>query len=253
MLKLKTLLILFVTLSIYSGNANASPSSQVVKDRSYYEERGDIVWEIPSQKKTIAFTFDDGPDLKQTPQILEVLDQYQAKATFFVVGERVERFPEIVKLTLSKGHEVGNHSFRHPPFHNISKDKALTEIGKTQQAILQATGHTAVLFRPPGGSYNQNIINVSKQNNLQLILWSWHQDTKDWRAPGVQRIVNKVLKNVRNGDIILMHDYVYNSSQTSEALKIILPELKKQGYSFVTVSQLLSQKDDPNTHIKVTQ
>lgn len=252
MLKLKTLLILSVTVALYAGYAGAHPASQL-RDRSYYEERGDIVWEVPTEKKTIAFTFDDGPDQRQTPKILEVLEQYQAKATFFVVGDRVDRFPEIVRMELSKGHEIGNHSYHHPSFQNLGRDSILSELTKTQQAISQATGQTAVLFRPPGGSYNQNIINISKDNNLQLILWSWHQDTKDWKAPGVQRIVNKVLNNVRNGDIILMHDYVYNSSQTSEALKIILPELQKRGYSFVTVSQLLSQKSGQDHHIKVTQ
>ncbi|MUG44948.1 polysaccharide deacetylase family protein [Paenibacillus woosongensis] len=235
------ILILTLVFPLIPHPMSAHPASQF-KDRAYYEERGDIVWEVPTEDKCIAFTFDDGPDHRQTQQILDVLDQYNAKATFFVVGERVEKHPEIVKMQLAKGHEIGNHSYRHPSFQGLSKGNMHNELSKTQQAIYQATGYKAVLFRPPGGFYNETLINVSKANELKFILWSWHQDTKDWRSPGVNRIVKKVLTNARSGDIVLMHDYVANSTQTVEALKQILPELKKQGYSFVTVTELLTHK-----------
>lgn len=231
---------------------SAHPATQL-KDRHYYEERGDIVWDVPTEEKTIAFTFDDGPDKTQTLKILKVLEENDAKATFFVVGSRVNKYPDIVAAELAKGHEVGNHSFHHPSFQNIANNTVVTEISETQQAIMQATGHQAVLFRPPGGQYNQHIVDVAKQNKLQLILWSWHQDTMDWASPGVYKIVNRVLKNVRNGDIILMHDCVYHKPQTAEALAILLPELKKRGYSFVTVSQLMAHKVSPKSHIKVSQ
>lgn len=246
--KLFLLLILSVAVAHLPGSAEAHA---VPKNRAYYESRGDIVWEVPTQDKFIALTFDDGPDAKLTPQILELLEKYDAKATFFVVGERVKRYPELVKKELAAGHEVGNHSFRHPPFDQLSHSSIKDELEQTQQVIFQTTGHKAVLFRPPGGVYNDNIIQLTKQNNLQLILWSWHQDTKDWAAPGVNKIVRKVLENAHNGDIVLMHDFVYHSSQTPEALKIILPELKKRGFSFVTVSELLSHKASPKQHIEV--
>ncbi|GGG16273.1 polysaccharide deacetylase family protein [Paenibacillus aceti] len=246
--KLFLLLILSVAVAHLPGSAEAHA---VPKNRAYYESRGDIVWEVPTQDKFIALTFDDGPDAKLTPQILELLEKYDAKATFFVVGERVKRYPELVKKELAAGHEVGNHSFRHPPFDQLSHSSIKDELEQTQQVIFQTTGHKAVLFRPPGGVYNDNIIQLTKQNNLQLILWSWHQDTKDWAAPGVNKIVRKVLDNAHNGDIVLMHDFVYHSSQTPEALKIILPELKKRGFSFVTVSELLSHKASPKQHIEV--
>ncbi|MNN19890.1 Peptidoglycan-N-acetylmuramic acid deacetylase PdaC [compost metagenome] len=206
---------------------------------------------MPTTDKFIALTFDDGPDRRQTPEILKILEQYHAKATFFVIGDKVLKNPDIVREELKLGHEVANHSLHHPSFQGLSQNTMASEVSKTQEIIRQETGHTPTLFRPPGGFYNERLINISKANNLQLILWSWHQDTNDWRAPGVQRIVNKVLNNARNGDIILMHDFVYKSSQTSEALKIILPELKKRGYSFVTVSELLSHKAAPRNHIKV--
>ncbi|MFD3258567.1 polysaccharide deacetylase family protein [Paenibacillus lentus] len=248
MSKYKQLLILIFTFTlVFSLTPYSSSAHPAVrfKDRAYYEERGDIVWEVPTEEKYIALTFDDGPDHRQTMQILEVLDQYNAKATFFVVGERVEKYPEIIQMELARGHEIGNHSYRHPSFRGLAKSKMHDELSKTQQAILQATGYKASIFRPPGGFYNETIINVSKQNDLKLILWSWHLDTKDWTSPGVDKIVSNVIKNARNGNIILMHDYVANSTQTVEALKRILPELKKQGYSFITVSDLLAHKVEP--------
>ncbi|WP_019636172.1 polysaccharide deacetylase family protein [Paenibacillus fonticola] len=253
MFKLNRLFILILTwilvFPLIPQPSAASPAAKF-KDRAYYEERGDIVWEVPTEDKCIAFTFDDGPDHRQTKLILDVLDQYNAKATFFVVGERVEKYPEIVKMQLARGHEVGNHSYRHPSFQGLNKSTMHNELNKAQRAIFQATGHKAVLFRPPGGFYNETLINVSKENHLKFILWSWHQDTKDWRAPGVNKIVKKVLSNARNGDIVLMHDYVANSTQTAEALKQILPELKKQGYAFVTISELLTHKAAPDHQLR---
>ncbi|MEK5476974.1 polysaccharide deacetylase family protein [Paenibacillus sp. FSL R5-0407] len=255
MFKKRTVLALVIALSAVSSPLQAKaapyPATQM-KDRSYYEERGDIVWEVPTEEKYMALTFDDGPDPQQTLKIMEVLKQYEAKATFFLVGDRVERYPEVVRQELQEGHEIANHSFRHPSFQGLPGNVMEDELIKTQDAIYKATGQKPVLFRPPGGYYNEKIIHLSKEHHLQMVLWSWHQDTNDWRSPGVARIANKVLNNARNGDIILMHDFVYNSNQTTEALKIILPELKKRGYSFVTISELLSHKVAPKNHIKVS-
>lgn len=229
----------------------ASPTP--TKGRAYYEERGDIVWEVPTHRKLIALTFDDGPDESNTPAILDLLKEYDAKATFFVVGSRVEKLPHLVKREREEGHEVGNHTFLHSSFQYISRNKALSELDQAQASIVQATGAGTHLFRPPGGSYTDSLVKLSKEKGLKIILWSWHQDTLDWRKPGVHRIANKVLRNARNGDIVLMHDYVHQSTQTVEALKIILPELKKRGYTFVTVSQLLSNREKPDGLIEVNK
>ncbi|MGZ0040132.1 polysaccharide deacetylase family protein [Paenibacillus ottowii] len=237
---------------IAQNTSNVSPAH--TKGRSYYEERGDIVWEVPThQPKVIALTFDDGPDTSNTPAILDLLKKYDAKATFFVVGSRVEKFPDIVKRELKEGHDVGNHTFHHPSFHRISRDKALSEVDQGQASIVKATGTETHFFRPPGGYYTDSLVELSKEKGLKIILWSWHQDTLDWRKPGVQRIANKVLRNARNGDIVLMHDYVYKSTQTMEALKIILPELKKRGFTFITVSELLATHKIPEGFIEVNK
>ncbi|WP_195575619.1 polysaccharide deacetylase family protein [Paenibacillus sp. 1001270B_150601_E10] len=228
-------------------------SSPVRKDRMYYEQRGEIVWEVPMNHKMLALTFDDGPNPKTTNMILDLLKKYEAKATFFVVGKRVERFPEVVEREVKEGHEVANHTYNHVYFSsNVSMDTMEKEIMDAQKQIKQITGHASTWLRPPGGYYNERLIQVAQHHGFKVVLWSWHQDTKDWKKPGVSYIVNKVLKNTKNGDIVLMHDHVSNSTQTVEALKTILPELKKRGYQFVTVSELISEKkkevmSQPNT------
>lgn len=221
--------------SFVSGEGNP-----VKKDRQYFEERGDIIWEVKTKQKLIALTFDDGPDPKQTAEILDLLKQYGAHSTFFVIGKRVARYPDLVRRMIASGHEVANHTYNHVYFNrNTSEQMIMEELTKTQQAIHTAAGYQATLFRPPGGKYNELIVNTAKRMNLKSIMWSWHQDTKDWSLPGVHKITHKVLGNARNGDIVLFHDFVAGSSQTKEALEIILPELQKQGFQFVTVSELL--------------
>lgn len=239
----------------YTNTAQAASyaSPAPTKGRTYYEERGDIVWEVPTHRKVIALTFDDGPDESKTPAILDLLKQYDAKATFFVVGSRVENLPDIVKREREEGHDVGNHTFHHPSFQHISRNKALSEMDQGQASIVQATGLGTHLFRPPGGSYTDTLVKLSKEKGQQMILWSWQQDTLDWRRPGVHHIASKVLRNARNGDIVLMHDYVHNSTQTVDALKIILPELKKRGFTFVTVSELLANRKKLERLIEVNK
>ncbi|HBZ81396.1 MULTISPECIES: polysaccharide deacetylase family protein [Brevibacillus] len=209
------------------------------KNREYYETRGEIVWEVPTKSKIIALTFDDGPDPGYTPQIAALLKKYEAKSTFFVVGSRVSQYPEVVRSLAQDQHEIANHTYSHPDIRRLSPEQLREEVEKTQEAIHSATGIRPALFRPPGGYYSESIVHTAKQSGFLVIMWSWHQDTRDWADPGVKKIVDKVLNNARNGDIVLFHDYGGNRKQTVQALEQILPELKKRGYSFVTVSELM--------------
>lgn len=209
--------------------------------RNYYEARGEVIWEVPSNKKLLAITFDDGPDPEDTPKILDILAQYHVKATFFVIGSKADRHPDLVKREMEEGHEIANHTYTHHFFNRRSTAEIIEkEITAAQQSVRAITGKQPKLFRPPGGMFNDAVLKYARKQGLQTIMWSWHQDTKDWSRPGVGFIVNKVLNNVRNGDIILLHDYVSGNSQTIQALEAILPVLSKRGYEFVTVSELLS-------------
>lgn len=214
---------------------------QQAKGRDYYEARGEIVWEVPTNEQVIALTFDDGPNPKSTTEILDLLKQYEAKATFFVVGHRAELYPELILRESKEGHELANHTYSHPYFKKNTRSNQIEwEISRTHDILRKITGEKPHLFRPPGGFYNEALVNQSKKAGYLTVLWSWHQDTKDWKAPGVSRIVRKVLENAQNGDIVLFHDHVNGSHQTVDALKQILPELQNRGFRFVTVSELLT-------------
>ncbi len=215
------------------------------KGRPYYEKKGYILWDIKTEEKVIALTFDDGPHATYTPEILNLLTKYDAKATFFVIGERAEQFPDLILELANKGHEIANHTYTHA--YSITPEKLETELKKTNEIIHDITGIYPLLYRPVGGRYDDDIINTAVSNGYKVVLWSWHQDTKDWKSPGIINIVTTVLSGAKPGDIVLFHDAGGNRSQTVRALEEILPELKKQGYEFLTVSELLDRN-----HVEVT-
>lgn len=243
-LKATRFIALFMLTGVILGSSTSSAYAKPVqKNRQYYEERGEIVWEVPTQDKLIALTFDDGPDPVQTPQILALLKQYHAKGTFFVLGKWAEKFPDIVRQEQLEGHEIANHTFAHTyAVRSTTADKYLKDMQAAEASIVNAGAERPLLFRPPGGYYNDMVIQAAKQKGYTIVLWSWHQDTRDWALPGVSAITNKVLNNARNGDIVLFHDKVESKSHTIDALRTILPKLQEQGYQFVTVSELLAVK-----------
>lgn len=207
------------------------------KDRSYYEETGQVVWDIETKEKVVALTFDDGPHPEYTAAVLDILAKYKAKATFFIIGANAEKYPDVVQRSFKEGHELANHTYTHP--YNASVTELQDEIQQTNEMIYSITGFLPTLFRPVGGNYNEQMINAVVDDGYKVVMWSWHQDTQDWKEPGVDKIVNKVLKGTEPGDVILFHDGGGNREQTIKALEKILPELQKQGYTFVTVSQLI--------------
>lgn len=211
------------------------------KGREHYEQTGEVVWDIETQEKVVAITFDDGPDDIYTNQVLDLLEEYDAKATFFVLGKIAEKHPEVILRQYEEGHELANHTYSHPKKPTLSQIEE--EMRKTNGIIYSITGFKPTLFRPVGGEYTDGMIGVAVKLGYTVILWSWHQDTQDWKNPGVNKIVKKVLDGTKPGDVILFHDGGSDRTQTVEALKKILPELKKQGYKFVTISEMLEIKN----------
>ncbi|MFC7679136.1 polysaccharide deacetylase family protein [Paenibacillus sp. GCM10028914] len=185
--------------------------------------------------KYVALTFDDGPHPKVTPRVLKTLKKYDAKATFFMLGVQVEYYPKMAKKVAAAGHEIGNHSESHPNLANMNLNEVRKEITKASDRIESATGAKPTLFRPPYGAINDAVRKVVKEQKTPIILWS--VDSLDWKSKNAQAVNKEVMKNVRPGSIILMHDI---HSSTADALPQLLESLKKQGYQFVTVSQLLS-------------
>jgi polysaccharide deacetylase family sporulation protein PdaB len=213
------------------------------KSRAYWETRGDIIWEVNTNKKIIALTFDDGPDPQYTRQILDLFDKYKAKGTFFVMGRKAKSNFALIKEMEQKGHEIANHTYHHPQLRTITLLDLQREIRDTDDVIHAITGTYPALFRPPGGVYDDKVVEAAKTGNHLVVMWSWTQDTEDWKNPGVKKIVNKVYKNASPGNIVLFHDGGGNRIQTVKAVEIILDKLSKEGYQFVTVSQLLSYKE----------
>ncbi|MFJ5766530.1 polysaccharide deacetylase family protein [Lysinibacillus sp. NPDC093210] len=189
--------------------------------------------------KYIALTFDDGPSSKVTPRVLQTLKQHDAKATFFMLGNRVEMYPNIAAQVAAEGHEIANHTFSHPNLKKLTQKEMIEEIDKTNNIIEMATGITSTLFRPPYGVYNQDILNYTTSNNYTTILWS--VDSLDWKSRNPTTIKKEILSNVTNRSVVLMHDI---HTATAEALPELLMSLKKEGYEFVTVSELLTLKEE---------
>lgn len=189
----------------------------------------------PTRK--IALTFDDGPHPRYTERILNVLEKYDVRATFFVIGVNVQNYPEPLKKIYAAGHEVGNHTFHHDNNNDLDADNARHEMSKCEQIIFETVGVKPTLFRPPRGKCNQDVINAAQELGYSVVLWSI--DTLDWKGTSSKCIASTVNNNVQGGDIVLMHDYTSMNNTTCDALEIIIPKLLSEGYQFVTVSELI--------------
>lgn len=193
----------------------------------------DVSWIDPS-KPVIALTFDDGPAGSSSDRIMDVLEKYHCHATFFYVGDRLNSYKSKVRRAYSLGCEVANHSYTHSNLRKLSEEEIRAEIEKTNRILQELTGETQFLVRCPGGNAN-NLV----KNTVHAPILYWSVDTEDWRSRDCDKVVSRVLGKVRDGDIVLMHE-LYQS--TADAAEIIVPELVKQGYQLVTVSELMKIK-----------
>ena len=184
-----------------------------------------------SNQKKIALTFDDGPHPYYTEQLLKGLREREVKVTFFITGQNVEKYPEIVKEMYGDGHLIGNHTYYHTQLTSRNAEDFKKELIMTNEAIKSVTGEETIFVRPPYGSWNKKF---EEELNMFPVLWT--VDPLDWCSDDVSCIVRSVTTKVEENDIVLMHDQ-YKTTVTA-ALKIV-DELKAQGYEFVTVDELL--------------
>lgn len=192
------------------------------------------------EKRQVALTFDDGPDIRFTPQVLDVLGAYQAKATFFLMGARAAEHTSIVERIHVESHAIGNHTYWHPNLVEESLERVRWEVTSTEEVIEQILGFRPRLFRPPYGALNREIVRLLGDMGNSVILWN--VDSLDWTQPGAEVIANNVLSNTLPGSIILMHDgghWTMDLSGTVNALHLIIPQLQQQGIQFVTVPELI--------------
>ncbi|SEG99618.1 Peptidoglycan/xylan/chitin deacetylase, PgdA/CDA1 family [Nonomuraea solani] len=189
-----------------------------------------------SRVKCLALTFDDGPGA-HTPALLKTFQKAGAKATFFLVGKRVEERPGGARQIVKRGHAIGNHTYSHASLPSHLDDEILEELKVTQEAIEQATGVRPTMFRPPYGHTDERVLGLADEVGLAEILWTG--TTLDWQLRDAKKIKAAVLKLAKRDGVILMHDVV---PQTVKVMPAILKELKKQGYHLVTVPTLLRGK-----------
>ncbi len=189
----------------------------------------------------VALTFDDGPDGVYTPLVLDVLQEYNVPATFFLIGENVEKYPEVVQRIVDEGHILGNHSWSHPRLSETEASELAEEINKTEDIMEAITGLRTMLMRPPYGAVNQDALEQLIELNYFVINWS--VDSVDWRDQAVDPILINTLPDVRDGAIILFHSSRgsgENPTATAVALPELIETLRMQNYTFVTVDELLN-------------
>lgn len=226
--------VLFIGISLGAINFGLHPNMHLWKQQKV------VVTDVPTDKKIVALTFDDGPDPSYTPVVLDVLKKYDAKATFFILGVRAEKHPAIIKRMAREGHEIGNHSYSHRNFGKGDDTKyMLMEIRRANDIIYRLSGQKSVLVRPPGGYLSNALIALIKKEKLTIAYWSYIQDTKDWKGYSAESIAGHLIKNIKPGQIIILHDGCNNGMETARAVNIVLDRLGRDGWHFVTVSELI--------------
>ena len=208
---------------------------------SYLTEKDEELYkkaQAEKNKKVVALTFDDGPDGNTTPQALDILAKYKIKATFFVQGKNIAGNEAILKRMQSEDHEVGNHSWNHPILTKLSLEDAKKQLTDTEDAITKVLGKSSKLMRPPYGAISDDI-----RNSLDLRFIMWDVDSLDWKSKNEAAILTEIQHQTSDGAIILMHD-IHQPSVNS--LPKVIEYLQEQGYSFVTVSELLNTRLKPH-------
>lgn len=183
--------------------------------------------------KEVALTFDDGPHPLWTPRLLDLLKSLNVRATFFLVGKMVDRYPALAMREVAEGHEIANHTYDHPNLKKLSPAQVQDELKRGAEAIKRAVGYTPVFFRPPGGQYNASTLAVAKAMKLTPVLWT--VNSKDFLHPDPELVEQRLLSAPAAGGILLCHDGI---EETMRVLPDLVSRLRARGYRFVTVSEL---------------
>ncbi|TYA13635.1 polysaccharide deacetylase family protein [Paenibacillus faecis] len=220
-----------------SVETSAKPKNLAELRRQYSET---FKFRGPNVKK-IALTFDDVPDPRFTPRILDILHRYDVKSTFFAVGHRVKKYPDLVQRIHREGHVLGNHSFTHPQFRSRSVKQFQQEILRTEKTLSGIIGYRPKLLRPPYGEINEGQVKWAKKNGYTIV--NWNVDSLDWKGIDRTKVKANVLNAAGPGSIVLFHAGGGTGSDltgTIEALPEIIETLRDRGYQFVTLPELLN-------------
>ena len=188
--------------------------------------------------KKLALTFDDGPDELYTGQILDILQRHNVQATFFMVGEQLDRNPALARAVHEAGHEIGNHTQTHPFLAELDAAAIRSELAQMEDRIVRVTGAKPVTFRPPYFSANDTVFEVVNEFGYKPI-GAVNLAARDWDSPGTSHIVDKTLESVCDGGIFIFHDGYGDRTQTVEAIRILVPRLLQEGFELVRADQLI--------------
>jgi peptidoglycan-N-acetylglucosamine deacetylase len=195
---------------------------------------------LPSEDKIVALTFDDGPDDKYTNDVLQILKEFDIKATFFVIGKNIKTYPRFMEQIINEGHAIGNHTWSHVNLTDLSASQIKKELDKTNQILKKEFGVETDLVRPPFGAMDERTLKVL--TDLGFHTFKWSVDTRDWAGTDSSAIIQNVRDNVKPGGVVLQHSAGGkggNLDNTLEALPVIISDLKEKGYQFVTLPEML--------------
>ncbi len=226
------IIILCVILGIASISIGLNSVSEAVATAS--TERVIPIYSVDTKDKVCAISFDAAWGNEQTDDLLDTLDEYEVKTTFFLVGSWVKKYPDSVKKIAEKGHDVGNHSSTHAHMPALSADKMKKEITDCNERVKKLTGKSPTLFRAPYGDYDNNVVNMVK--SLDMYCVQWNIDSLDWKDPSVEQIVKNCTDKLVPGSIILLHN---GAANTPAALPKIIEGIKDKGYKIVPISKLI--------------
>ena len=192
------------------------------------------VYNVDTEEKVLSISFDAAWGRANTEEILNILDRYEVKTTFFLVGFWAEKHPDLVQELVARGHEIGNHSATHPHMSQLSDAQIREELAKCSDLVESITGKPTTLFRPPYGEYNDAVVRISREEGYECV--QWNVDSLDWKNLGTENMVRQCTKNVNPGDIVLFHN---DSKYILEALPQILEYYTQAGYKIIPVSKIL--------------
>lgn len=192
------------------------------------------VYNVDTKEKVVAISFDAAWGRANTMGILDILDEYDVKTTFFLVGFWAEEHPDLVKELVARGHEIGNHSATHPHMASQNAAQIREELRRTSDLVKSITGTPTTLFRPPYGEYNDTVVRVSREEGYECV--QWNVDSLDWKNISAQDMISRCTKKLSPGDIVLFHN---DSKYILDALPAILEYYKQSGYNIIPVSQIL--------------
>ena len=202
------------------------------------EERLIPIYCVDTEEKKLSISFDAAWGSDYTLELLEILEKYNVKTTFFLVAFWIDKYPDMVKKIDECGHEIGNHSASHPNMSQLSEKKAEEELTITSNKIEKITGKRVNLFRPPFGDYNNRLMKTAERLGYYVI--QWDVDSLDYRDYGADVMVERVLSRITNGSIVLFHN---NATYTTKALPIILGRIQQLGYEIVPISELIYKEN----------